>query len=159
MAGVLQSGNVTPGHLAAWTTDGVIQDAGLPIVGQSFLVPLFSADFNTIADQPIVIPASITAFRLAAIFITNASISLTTAAGGFYPQPAKVGTPLVVSGQVYSSLTTPNILLSATLNTQVLTTRYSSAVLPNMTIYFSLTTAQGVAAVADIYIFGQNFTA
>lgn len=27
---ILQSGQVTPGHLCAWTTDGVAQDAGSP---------------------------------------------------------------------------------------------------------------------------------
>lgn len=32
-APILQSGNVTPGHAAAWTTDGVVQDAGAATSG------------------------------------------------------------------------------------------------------------------------------
>ena len=157
--GVLQSGNVTPGHLATWTTNGVIADGG-PLIGASaVLASLLSADFNTIADQPIVIPASITAFHLSAIYVTNASISLTTAAGGFYPQPAKVGTAIVAAGQVYSALTASTILLQPTIAGAGNNTRFSSVNLPNMAIYFALTTAQGAAAVADIYIIGQNLTA
>lgn len=33
VAQVKQSGNVTPGHAVAWTTDGVIKDAGTPVSG------------------------------------------------------------------------------------------------------------------------------
>ena len=35
MTGVMQSGQVIPGHLAAWTTDGVIQDADVFLIGNN----------------------------------------------------------------------------------------------------------------------------
>ena len=150
-----QSGNVTPGHLVRWTTDGVVQDGG---VAQKVIAALFGASFNETSDQPILIPSTITAFQITGILVTNASLSLTTAAGGFYPQPSKAGTAIVAAGQVYSSLTDANHLLSCTLAGSVATTRYSSANLPNGYIYFSLTTAQGANATADIYILGTDLS-
>lgn len=159
MSGVEQSGNVTPGHYVKWFGDGVVGDGGGAIASQKVLASLLSADFNTIADQPIEIPASITAFQLTGILVTNTTLSLSTAEGGFYPQPAKAGTPLVAASQVYSTLTGANVLLSCTLESTVATTRYSIANLPNQAIYFALTTAQGANAYADIYILGVDLTA
>lgn len=155
MGGVLQSGNVTPGHLARWAADGAIGDAG---VTQKVLAAFFNADFNTTSDQPLILPNYITAFQLTGILVTNSAISLTTAAGGFYPQPLKAGTPLVDAGQVYSSLTSAAKLLTCTLDASVATTRYSIGNLPNWAIYFSLTTAQGVNANADIYVLGTDLS-
>ena len=159
---VLQSSTITPGHLCTWVTDGVIGDGGVAPVPTNVLATLLSADMNSILDQAITLPATITAFQLTGIVICNASLSLTTAVGGFYPTTAKGGTAIVAAGQVYSSLTTAAKLLSATLAAGVSTTRYSSANLavPNtaLTLYFSLTTAQGAAATADIYILGNDLS-
>src|ERR1700733_2890264 len=95
---VQQSGNPTSGHLAKWVASGVIADAGPPIASQRVLAVLQGADFNTTTDQPINIPNSITAFQLTGMIITNASVSLTTAVGGFYPQFSKAGSPIVAPG-------------------------------------------------------------
>ena len=155
---VQQSGNVTPGHLAKWTTSGVIQDAGAQIAGQRVLAVLQGADFNSVQDQPLNIPNTITAFQLTGIIITNASISLTTAAGGFYPQFSKAGSAIVAAGQVYSSLTTANLLLNATLTAFANSARFSTALLPTSQIIFSLTTPQGAPATADIYVIGVDLS-
>lgn len=155
---VEQSGSVTPGHVAKWATDGVLQDGGAPITGQRVIASLQSADFNDTADQPIAIPAAITAFWLTGIIASNASLSMTLAVGGFYPAVSKGGTALVSAAQVYSSLTTSSKLLACTLAAAVPTTRYSVANLTDWVIYFSLTTAQGAAATADIYIIGIDLT-
>ncbi len=158
---VEQSGLVTPNHVAMWSTTGVIADGGALPAGR-VIVSGRSLNFNTVNDQPIVFPQWITAFRLANIIITNASISLTTAAGGFYPAASKGGTPIVANTQVYSTLTASSKLLLATLASFGSTTRFSSANLASigglLAIYLSLTTAQGAAATADVYLEVDNLT-
>lgn len=107
-----------------------------------------AADFNSTADQTISIAA--TKYIVRRIIVLNASISLTTAAGGIYPAAAKAGTPLVAASQVYSALTAATKYLDLTLASIVGTDTYNLG-----TLYFSLTTAQGAAATGDIYIFGD----
>lgn len=158
MPDVQQSGSITPGHSAVWVTDGVIKDGGPISTQQRVLASLASANFNSTGDQSLILPSSITAFQLTGILITNATLSLTTAAGGFYPLVGQAGTAIVASGQVYSSLTSASKLLSATLVAAVATTRYSIANLPDWKIYLSLTTPQGAAAAADIYILGIDLS-
>lgn len=158
---VQQSGLVTANHAAMWAADGVISDGGAMPTGR-VIVAGRSLNFNTTADQPIAIPQYITAFRLASIIITNASISLTTAAGGFYPAASKGGTPIVANTQIYTSLTTSAKLMTATLASFGSTTRFSAANLGQIgnlsNIWFSLTTPQGAAATADIYFELDNLT-
>lgn len=162
MVGIVQSGIVTPGHLMLWATDGVAVDGGVFGASQRVLAALRSANFNDTGDQPLTLPTRITAFQLTGIVITNASDSLTTAAGGFYPTISKGGTALVAAGQVYSSLTTTAKLLAATLAGAVATTRYSSANLAivggALTLYLSLTTAQGIPCTADVFVMGVDLT-
>lgn len=157
-----QSGNVTPGHLATWATDGVLQDGGNSPFGHGYLAALLSADFNSISDQAIQIPNTITALQLTGILITNSSLSLTTAVGGFYPATAKGGTAIVANTQVYSALTSSTKLLLATLAGAAAATRFSSANLDvvsgYLTLYLSLTTGQGVACTADVYLLGTDLS-
>lgn len=156
--GVQQSGNVTPGHAAIWAASGVLRDGGALPIAQRVLAAFPSADFNDTGDQPLILPAAITAFQLTGIIITNASLSLTTAVGGFYPEAFKEGTPIVADTQGYSSLTTAQKLLQATLASFGSTTRFSRTNLPDWAIYFALTTPQGAAATADIYLIGIDLT-
>lgn len=162
MGNVSSSGNITPYHGVQWLAPGVIGDSGAPVAGPLVIASLRGANFNTTNDQPITIPQNILAFQLTGIVITNASLSLTTAAGGFYPAASKGGTPIVSSAQAYSALTTVNSLMQATLASFGSGTRFSSAnlglILGLPQIWFSLTTGQGAAASADIYLIGQNLT-
>mgnify|MGYP001564857480 CR=1 FL=1 len=157
-----QSGSISPGHLVKWVTEGGVGDAG-PAAGLPVLARLLSADFNSIADQPIQIPNDISAFQLTGIIITNASLSMSVAAGGFYPAVGKGGTAIVAASQGYSALTTANALLLATLTGAAASTRFSSANLTlidgYLTLYLSLSTAQGVNATADCYILGTDLSA
>jgi len=108
---------------------------------------LLGANMNTTADQAIglMIPAS-ARFRVTKITVENASVSLTAAAGGVYPAASKGGTALVSSAQAYSSLTGAAIALDLTLAT-------ANAVQPAGTpLFLALTTAQGAAATADVYV-------
>lgn len=160
---VRQSGDITPGHVVIWITDGVIGDGGPLLSATNVLATLLSADANSTADQAIQLPNTITAFSITGIVITNASLSLTTAVGGFYPTTSKGGTAIVANTQVYSSLTTAAKLLNATLAAGGNTTRYTSGNVDNisgyLTIYLSLTTPQGVAGTFDIYLLGSDLTA
>lgn len=160
MVGILQSGSVTPGHLVQWTTDGVVQDGGVSPF--NVIASLRSANFNITSDQPIVIPATIVAFRLSNIIITNSAVSLTTAQGGFYPAASKGGTPIVAASQSYSALTSINALMLATLAAYGSGTRFSGANLGSiagqLAIWLSLTTPQGINALADVYLIGDNLT-
>lgn len=154
-----QSGHITPGHLATWITDGVVGDGGPVRASKNVLASLLSADMNSIADQALLLPSSITAFAITGIVVTNAPVSLTTAVGGFYPQTAKGGAAIVAAGQVYSSLNATTKLLNCTVQAAALATRYDRSNVPDWAIYLSLTTAQGIAAVADIYLLGVDLTA
>jgi hypothetical protein len=108
------------------------------------------ADFNVTTDQAIAICSG--NYRIKRIVVKNASISLTTAAGGIYTLASKGGSAIVAASQVYSALTAAAKFLDLTLaspaTTDLLTTN---------TLYFSLTTAQGAAATGDIYIIGEKY--
>lgn len=162
MTTVQQSGLITPGHLAIWSTTGVVQDGGVLPAAARVLGSGRSYSFNTTNDQPIAIPQRVTAFSLSGILLTNASISLTTAVGGFYPQPAKAGVPIVPAIQTYTMLTNNSLLLWATLSSFGQNTRFSasnlSAIAGYLNIWFSLTTAQGAAATGDIYLVGMDLS-
>lgn len=162
MTTVQQSGLITPGHLAIWSTTGVVQDGGVLPAAARVLGSGRSYSFNTTNDQPIAIPQRITAFSLSGILITNASLSLTTAVGGFYPSPAKAGVPIVPAIQTYTTLTNSSLLLWATLSSFGQNTRFSasnlSAIAGYLNIWFSLTTAQGAAATGDIYLVGMDLS-
>ena len=123
--------------------------------GQILLGQLISANMNSTADQQIVIFSAPAKYIIRRIVATNASISLTTAAGGVYPAVSKGGTAIVASGQAYSGLTASGKFIDLTI-----ASGYTSGgdVLTVGSIYLSLTTPQGAAATADIYVFGDIVT-
>lgn len=112
---------------------------------------LTSANMNVATDQAIAIhlPAGVTKYTVEKIDVTNAAVSLTTAAGGIYTAVAKGGTAIVAAAQAYSALNgTAAKLLSLTL--AVTNSTFNAAIL-----YLSLTTPQGGAALADVYVWGR----
>ena len=114
---------------------------------------LLSANMNSTADQaiPLFIPAGIP-YRPTKISVRNASVSLTTAVGGIYTAASKGGTAIVASGQAYSALTASTLNLDLTIVVAVV----SLTVLPAGTLlYLSLTTGQGAAATADLFIYAD----
>lgn len=124
------------------TSGGVVATGTEMLLGTKL-----AANMNSTADQAI----SLTRigsknFRITRIYVTGASTSLTTAAGGVYTATSKGGTALVAAGQAYSALTGSTIGLDLTIA--------AVRTLAQSTIYLSLTTAQGSAATANIYVFG-----
>jgi hypothetical protein len=117
---------------------------------------LVGANFNVTTDQPITISVPSGVWAVAGISITDPSVSMTTAAGGFYTGAGKTGITVVSNAQAYSALTTKALntsgnYLEATLGTLVEFGGYTSTSQIS-TLYFSLTTPQGSAATANIRV-------
>jgi hypothetical protein len=120
----------------------------------AYLGKLANANMNVTTDQAIVLSMfglapALTGVIINRIVIANANVSLTTAAGGFYSAAAKGGLAIVAAGQVYSGLTAANLSIEATIAVRLTQTTQAPV------LFFSLTTAQGAPATADIYVFGN----
>ena len=111
--------------------------------GEVFLGKLTSANLNSTADQVITLLSGTK--RLTRILMVNPSATPSLAAGGFYSAASKGGNALVSSAQVYTALTAM-LGLNPTLAGNYIT---------GTTLYLSLTTANGSACTADIYVFGE----
>jgi hypothetical protein len=116
--------------------------------GTRLLGCLKSANFNVTIDQSIAISAA--RYIVRDIVVTNSSVSLTTAAGGIYTAASKGGTAIVAAIQTYAALTAAAKFLSLTLAAVLGTDVRTEA-----TLYLSLTTGQGAAATADVYLLGD----
>jgi hypothetical protein len=123
--------------------------------GGILLGSLIGANMNSTADQRITIFSAPAKYIVRRIVVTNASVSLTTAAGGIYKAASKSGTAVVAAGQVYSALTSSGLFLDLTLNTG---SSENVTVKTAKNLFLSLTTAQGAAATADFYIYGDIVT-
>lgn len=125
-----------------------LQGSDLTGLGGVLLGLLKGANFNVTTDNAVPIGVAASGkYLIDQILVTNASVSLTTAAGGVYTAASKGGTAVVAAGQVYSALTAAAKILALTL--AVTDTRTEA------TLFLNLTTAQGAAATADIYVFGK----
>jgi hypothetical protein len=128
----------------------------LPLVSSGVLIGrLIGANMNVTTDQAFMMTgwSVINKFRVTKITAKNASVSLTTAAGGVYTAASKGGTAYVANTQVYTSLTAATLALDLTIVTTPGLTPLAAA----STLYLSLTTAQGAAATADFEIYGDAY--
>jgi hypothetical protein len=116
--------------------------------GMRVLFKLISANMNSVADQQFTKVGSFTTFIPITYRLVNPSISMTTAAGGVYTGAGKTGDILVAAAQTYATASTVGT------SSQAMTATALGSGVRTETPYLSLTTAQGVAATADIYIFG-----
>ena len=121
--------------------------------GGILLGTLIGANMNSTADQIITMFSNPAKYIIRRIVVANASISLTTAAGGVYTAASKGGTAVVASSQAYSSLSASTLFLDLTLSTTGSASTTVKSSIPNL--YLSLTTAQGAAATADVYVYGD----
>lgn len=139
-------GTSSPTQKVAMTAAG-----GVTGVGQTGIIGyLKSANMNITTDNVIPLTlAGASKFAVTSVLLTNPSISLSSAAGGIYTVGTKGGASIVASTQTYTALTTASSLLSPTLTSTATNSIYS---VPNL--FLSLTTPQGAAATADVYVFG-----
>jgi hypothetical protein len=122
-----------------------------PMAVSGLIGRLINANMNVTTDQPIPLNVPTGArYLLTKIWVGNASTSLTTAAGGFYTAAAKGGTVIVLAAQAYTAYTGPTVYAGVT----VVAAQLALAQTANP-LYFNLTTAQGAAATADIFVYGD----
>lgn len=152
---VLQSGSVTPLHLAAWVTDGVLGDAGVTFNNTQalFQSTITNVNFNSAnTDNQILInlPVGFTRWRCEKILISGASGTLTTATCSVYTQPATGGFAIVTSATSITVTTgavdTNNNLQSLAINDQ------NTQAFSDTAIYFRINGAQGNAATGNITV-------
>lgn len=116
--------------------------------GGILLGQLIAANMNSTGDQQITIFSAPAKYIIRRIVATNASVDLTTAAGGIYTAAGKSGTTIVAAGQAYTTLADDTKFLDLTLNAN---TDYRTSPV----LFLSLTTPQGAAATADFFVYGD----
>ena len=89
-------------------------------------------------------------YSVKTVVVTNASISLTTAAAGLFTAPS-AGGPGIVANAALSALSGPTVVSERTVA--------STAVQTGQNLYFNVGTAQGAAATGDVYVYGYDLTA
>lgn len=132
-----------------------LEQAGCQMVGQTgytLIAYLKGANMNVTTDQKMtmLIPVGQN-YTPAQMYVTNCSTSLTTAAGAVYDAASKTGNILFgTTLTTYAGCTgagTAGPAAATTAGTKVVDPQTTPPIL-------SLTTAQGAAATADIYIWG-----
>ena len=88
-------------------------------------------------------------YSVSNVVMTNASISLTTAAAGVFTAPAAGGTA-IVSNAALSALTGSTVVSQRTVA--------STAAQTGQNLYVNVGTAQGAAATVDVYVYGYDFS-
>jgi hypothetical protein len=153
---VEQSGLVTPGHLTAWTTDGVVQDAGFLYSNSYGLLAniVQNINFNSAnTDNPIPInlPAGYTKYFIDLILIYGATTSLSTATCGIFTAQAAGGTAVVTTG---TAITVTQTAGDTNENMQSLTINDKTTMFfIDPVLYFRVQNAQGVAALGNVAVF------
>jgi hypothetical protein len=109
---------------------------------------LLGANLNSTADQAIPIAAA--KYVIRRIVVTNASGTPTLAVGGVYTAASKGGSAVVAATQAFSGLTGGTVSLDLTIAAAGIGVALTAAQL-----FLSLTTAQGSAMTADLYVFGD----
>lgn len=150
-----QSGNVTPGHLASWATDGVLQDSGVALTNLygDLVNSVLGINFNAIADNvvPVNLPQGYTRYRVDKIIISGATASLTTARIGVFTATGGTGIAVVAASTV---VTVNTSLLDTNNNMQSLTiANQDTLALSDTVLYFRVSTPQGSPAQGNVSIF------
>jgi hypothetical protein len=112
---------------------------------------LLGANMNVTTDQPIPLQIPSGArYGITKIWCANASVSLTTAAGGIYTATSKGGTAIVAAAQAYTAFNAATVFAALTVVAgQLALTQTANP------LYVNLTTAQGAAATLDFFVFGD----
>ncbi len=126
-------------------------DVGCVVPG--FFARLIGANMNATTDQSFTVINSAMPYRITKISATNASTSLTTAVGGVYVAASKGGTAVVANSQVFSALTTSALAVDLT----IVSGQEAIIRVAGVTPILSLTTAQGAAATADLYLYADVY--
>ena len=88
-------------------------------------------------------------YSVSNVIVTNASISLTTAAAGLFTAPSAGGTGIVANAAL-SACTGPTVVSQRTVA--------STAAQTGQNLYINVGTAQGAAATMDVFVYGYDLT-
>ena len=151
---VIQSGVVTPGHIAAWATDGVIEDSGLTFSNTYGMLSVSElANFNSAnTDTTLVIslPAGYTRYRISTILISGASAAINSATCGVFTAAAGSGVA-VVAGSTAVAVNTSAADTSG--NMQQLTIANQTTIAFNdAALFFRVQTANGAPGTASVTV-------
>lgn len=137
--------NKAPNQLSASGVTGVYR-----LLGVAYGINLNSLNLDNPITLNLVPEAQLGSvyYKVLAVTVNNASISLTTAQLAVYDAPAAGGNNLVAAGAL-SALTVATKDLSMTLAAGA-----TANALTANTLYARNTTAQGAAATGDIYVWG-----
>jgi hypothetical protein len=117
---------------------------------QSLRLLAFAQDVNVNATGDTVLPIiNSSTYSVKFVIVTNASVSLTTAAAGLFTAPSAGGTAIVANAAL-SACTGPTIVSERTVA--------STASRTGQNLYFNVGTAQGATATADVYVYGFDFS-
>ncbi len=117
---------------------------------QRVLFYLKAANFNVTTDQALLPYLSVPAkYKITEILVTNCSVSMTTAQGGFYTAISKGGTVIGATTTPYTACISATTLQDLKAVTNMDTSTFTAS-----NLYLSLTAAQGAAATADVYVLG-----
>lgn len=155
MDGVLQTGQVTPGHLASFATDGVIQDSGVTFTNTygMFQLTILQVNFNsTNTDNPIPInlPVGFTRYRIHQIILSGATASLSTATCGVFTAQGAGGLGVVETG---TAITVTQTAGDTNNNMQSFTiVNQNTLALIDTTLFFRVQTPEGGAALGNVTV-------
>lgn len=158
MGTVQQSGQVTPQHLAAWTTDGIIEDAGVSLANtygqlQSTVQQINFNSGSTDNPIPINLPIGFTRYYVNLILISGATAALNSTTIGVFTQQNASGLQVVSTG---TAVTISQALIDTNNNMQSLSiVNQSTLALSDTVLYFRIQTPQGSAALGNVSIFYQ----
>jgi hypothetical protein len=136
------------------TTFTVINQNGQSVTNGLIEIGRATIDMNITTDQAITLrlPPGFSRYRHTLGFVVNnGSANLSAAVGGIYTSASKSGA-IVDATQTYSLITGANKVQQYTVNATGLDLS------TDLTLFFSLTTAAGVAGTAEIVLLGYVFT-
>ena len=154
--GVLQSGNVTPGHLASWVTDGVVGDAGITFSTSygRFVATVLGVNFYTSnTDNPvsILLPLGYSRYRVSAVMLSGATGVLSTSTIGVFTAAGAGGVAVVTSGTAVT-ITQTGVDVVNNMQTFAINNQNTMA-LSNSVLFFRVQNPQGSGAFANVSIF------
>jgi hypothetical protein len=151
----LQSGTVTPAHLAVWVTDGVIGDAGASLFNTFgvFSSVILGVNFNSASSDnpiPINLPIGYSRYRIHDILISGASANCSSATCGVFTQPGGGGVQVVTNNTAVTvSSTVPdanNTMQALSINNQ------NIVAFVDTVLFFRINNAQGTPATANVTV-------
>lgn len=90
-----------------------------------------------------------TSYSVSNVIFTNASVNMTTAEAGVFTAPAAGGTAIVADAAL-SALSSASVVSQRTVA--------STAAQTGQKLYVNVSTAQGAAAMFDVYVYGYDFS-